>query len=80
MILNFVIIGLVFTSTDWMNYEPNPGVNVIAGLRILMGIYPAIVLGLSLIGMYFYPIKGERLRENRKRLTELHNKKRRSIV
>jgi GPH family glycoside/pentoside/hexuronide:cation symporter len=80
MILNFVIIGLVFTSTDWMNYEPNPGVNVIAGLRILMGIYPAIVLGLSLIGMYFYPIKGERLRENRKQLTELHNKKRRSIV
>ncbi|MFW9867506.1 MAG: MFS transporter [Candidatus Thorarchaeota archaeon] len=80
MILNFVIIGLVFTARDWMNYKPNPGVDVIAGLRILMGIYPAIVLGLSLIGMYFYPIKGERLRENRKRLTELHNKKRTSLV
>jgi GPH family glycoside/pentoside/hexuronide:cation symporter len=75
MILNFVIIGLVFTSTDWMNYDPNPGVDVILGLRILMGVYPAIVLGLSLIGMYFYPIKGERLKENRKKLTELHTKK-----
>ncbi|MFX0011990.1 MAG: MFS transporter [Candidatus Hermodarchaeota archaeon] len=75
MILNFVIIGLVFTSTDWMNYEPNPGVDVIAGLRILMGIYPGIVLGLSLIGMYFYPIKGERLKENRRKLTELHKRK-----
>ncbi|GAH20006.1 unnamed protein product, partial [marine sediment metagenome] len=53
MIINFVIIGLVFTSTDWMNYDPNPGVNVIIGLRILMGIYPAIVLVLSLIGLYF---------------------------
>ncbi|MFX1479464.1 MAG: MFS transporter [Promethearchaeota archaeon] len=83
MILNFVIIGLVFTSTDWMNYNPNPGLSlekIIAGLRMLMGIYPAIVLGLSLIGMYLYPIKGERLRENRKRLTELHNKKRSSLV
>jgi GPH family glycoside/pentoside/hexuronide:cation symporter len=78
-ILNFVIIGFVFTSTDWMNYTPNPGVDVISGLRILMGVYPAIVLGLSLIGMYFYPIKGERLKENRKRLTELHEKKRSTL-
>ncbi len=75
MILNFIIIGLVFTSTDWMNYTPNPGVDVILGLRILMGIYPGIVLGLSLIGMYFYPIKGERLAENRRKLTELHKQK-----
>ncbi|MFX1588414.1 MAG: MFS transporter [Promethearchaeota archaeon] len=80
MILNFVIIGLVFTSTDWMNYEPNPGVNVIAGLRILMGIYPGIVLALSLIGMFIYPIKGERLKENRRKLTELHEKKKSSLV
>ena len=80
MILNFIIIGLVFTSTDWMNYSPNPGVNAILGLRILMGIYPAIVLVFSLIAMYFYPIKGERLRNNRKKLTELHNKKKGSIA
>jgi GPH family glycoside/pentoside/hexuronide:cation symporter len=80
MILNFVIIGLVFTSTDWMNYEPNPGVDVIAGLRILMGIYPGIVLALSLIGMFIYPIKGERLKENRRKLTELHEKKKSSLM
>jgi hypothetical protein len=43
-----------------------------------MGIYPAIVLGLSLVGMYFYPIKGERLAENRRKLIELHEKKRNS--
>jgi len=79
MILNFVIIGIVFTSTDWYNYTPNPGVNVILGLRVLMGIYPAIVLVLSFIGLYFYPIKGARLAENRKKLTELHKKKLGSI-
>ncbi len=75
MILNFIIIGIVFTSTDWMNYTPNPGVNVILGLRILMGIYPAAVLGISLVGMYFYPIKGEKLAKNREKLTKLHEKK-----
>jgi len=80
MILNFIIISLVFTASDWMNYEPNPGADPILGLRILMGIYPAIVLAISLVGMYFYPIKGERLRENRKKLTELHNIKKSSTT
>jgi len=79
MILNFVIIGIVFTSTNWYDYKPNPGVDVILGLRVLMGIYPAIVLVLSFIGLYFYPIKGARLAENRKKLTELHKKKLGSI-
>lgn len=80
MILNFIIISLVFTASDWMNYEPNPGADPILGLRILMGIYPAIVLAISLVGMYFYPIKGERLRENRKKLTELHDIKKSSTT
>ena len=78
-ILNFVMIGVVFTSSDWMNYTPNPGVDVIAGLRLLMGVYPAIVLVISLIGLYIFPIKGERLKENRRKLTELHEKKQSSF-
>lgn len=75
MIINFFLIAIVFTTTDWYNYNPNPGVNTIFGLQLLIGIYPAIVLGLSLVGMYFYPIKGQRLAENRRKLTELHEKK-----
>ena len=78
-VLNFVIIGLVFSSADWQSYEPNPGVNTILALRLLMGLYPLIILGISLIGMYFYPIKGERLAENRRKLTELHAQKRQSL-
>jgi Na+/melibiose symporter-like transporter len=74
-IINFFLIGIVFTTTNWYEYNPNPGVDTIFGLQILMGIYPAIVLGLSLIGLYFYPIKGEKLAENRRKLVELHEKK-----
>jgi len=74
-IINFVLIGIVFSTTDWQSYDPNPGVNTILGLQILMGIYPAIALGLSLIGLYFYPIKGDKLKENRRKLTELHEEK-----
>lgn len=75
-VINFLLIGVVFTTTNWYEYDPNPAVNTIFGLQILMGIYPAIVLVLSLVGLYFYPIKGQRLAENRRKLTELHEKKR----
>ena len=78
-IINFILIGIVFSTTDWQNYNPNPGVNTRLGLQILMGVYPAIVLGLSLIGMYFYPIKGDKLKENRRKLTELHEEKQKSL-
>ena len=78
-IINFILIGIVFSTTDWQNYNPNPDVNTRLGLQILIGVYPAIVLGLSLIGMYFYPIKGDRLKENRRKLTELHEEKQKSL-
>ncbi len=74
-IVNFILIGIVFSTTDWQTYDPVPGVNTELGLIMLIGIYPAVVLGLSLIGMYFYPIKGEKLAENRKKLTEMHKEK-----
>ena len=79
-IINFVIIGIVFSSSDWQSYEPNPGVDTIFALRFLMGIYPLIVLIISFIGMYFYPIHGARLQENREKLTALHGQKRQSLT
>ncbi len=78
-IINFILIGIVFSTTDWQNYNPNPNVDTILGLQILIGVYPAIVLGLSLIGMYFYPIKGDKLKENRRKLTEMHEEKQKSL-
>jgi GPH family glycoside/pentoside/hexuronide:cation symporter len=78
-IINFFLIGIVFSTTDWYTYTPNPEVNTILGLQILMGVYPAIILIISGIGLYYYPIKGERLAENRRKLTELHEKKLKTV-
>lgn len=78
-IINFILIGIVFSTTDWQTYNPVPGVDTILGLKILIGVYPAVVLVLSLVGMYFYPIKGEILKNNRIKLTEMHETKQRSI-
>ncbi|TFH29843.1 MAG: MFS transporter [Promethearchaeota archaeon] len=75
-VINFLMIGIVFSGSDWETYTPDPGVDTLAGIQFLLSWFPFIVLVLSFIGLWFYPIKGERLAENRKRLTELHDKKR----
>ncbi len=75
-VLNFVIVGLLFTGAEWSEFTPNPGVDAVLALRFLVGIYPAIVLGLGLISLWKYPIHGQKLKEIREKLDELHEKKR----
>ncbi len=76
LIINFVVIGLVFSGSEWSTYTPNPGINVIWGLRFLIGIFPAIVLGIGILALIGYPIHGKKLQEIREKLDELHAKKR----
>jgi len=75
-IINFLMIGIVFSGSDWESYTPDPGVDTLAGIQFLLSWFPFVVLIISFIGLWFYPIKGERLATNRKRLTALHDMKR----
>ncbi|MBN2152515.1 MAG: MFS transporter [Candidatus Lokiarchaeota archaeon] len=75
-VLNFVIVGLLFTQAEWEKFTPNPGVEPVMALRFLIGVYPAIVLGVGLVSLWKYPIHGKRLQEIREKLDELHSKKR----
>ncbi len=75
-VINFFMIGLVFSGTEWSTYTPNPGVDVLLGLRFLIGVYPAIVLMIGLICLYFYPIHGKYLEEMKQALKLIHEKKR----
>ncbi|MFW9996098.1 MAG: MFS transporter [Candidatus Odinarchaeota archaeon] len=75
-VINALVIGIVFTGTEWSTYTPNPGIDVIWGLRFLVGVFPAIVLTIGFVALYFYPIHGKFLQEIRQKLTEVHNQKR----
>jgi len=75
VIINFLIIAILFSSSNWQTYTPNPGYDVINALRFLVGWFPLILLIIGFIGLYFYPIHGKRLEENRKKLTALHAEK-----
>ncbi|MHA2184799.1 MAG: MFS transporter [Promethearchaeota archaeon] len=76
MILSIVTVGLVFTGTDWGEYNPIPGINTIIGLKMLVFTFPAIALSLTLVCLYFYPFSKSRVDEIKAKLLELHNEKR----
>ena len=69
----FLIIGPVFLIANWGEFSP---INIPDfGLRSLMFIFPAIALIIAIIAIYFYPLDGDKLKQIKKLLTELHEKK-----
>ena len=75
MILSIITVGLVFTSTGWETYIPNPGVSVETGLRFLFVIVPATALGISLVCLYFFPFSKKKVLEMKEKLADLHKDK-----
>ncbi|MFX0070263.1 MAG: MFS transporter [Candidatus Hermodarchaeota archaeon] len=75
MILSIVTVSLVFSSTGWESYTPNPGADVIFGLKALVVIFPVIAMVVTLILLYFYPYTKERVAEMKSQLAKLHKDK-----
>ena len=79
-IISILTISLVFSSTGWEEYTPNPDIDVIFGLRLLMAVFPMISLVIFCICLYFYPITKQRVIEIKKEMTDLHQQKRDRLV
>jgi GPH family glycoside/pentoside/hexuronide:cation symporter len=69
-ILSITTIALVFSGTGWAGYDPNPGVNVIIGLKLLMFLFPAIALIVAIIFWKSYELHGETLMKIREELAK----------
>jgi len=74
-VLVILAIASVFTGVGWAEYNPNPGIDVIFGLRSLMFIFPVIALIISIIAMTQYPLHGEKLKNVKEKLKEIHEQK-----
>ncbi|MBY9020229.1 MAG: MFS transporter [Candidatus Lokiarchaeota archaeon] len=74
-VLVILAIGSVFSGAGWAEYTPNPGVDVIFGLRSLMFIFPVIALIISIIAMTRYPLHGENLKDIQEKLKKIHEEK-----
>ncbi|TFG07674.1 MAG: MFS transporter [Promethearchaeota archaeon] len=74
IILVITTIALVFSGTGWAGYNPNPGVDVIIGLKLLMVLFPIIALIIATLFLKSYDLHGDklvRIRDNLKQKTSL---------
>ena len=69
-ILSITTIALVFSVVGWAGYDPNPGVDVIFGLKLLMFVFPAIALTISIICWRLYELHGDELKRMREELAK----------
>jgi Na+/melibiose symporter-like transporter len=60
----------IFAGTGWAGYDPNPGVDVIIGLRLLMFVFPAIALVIAILFFWSYELHGETLEKMREELAK----------
>lgn len=75
-VLVILAIGIVFSGTEWGGgYVPNPGIDVIIGLKILMFALPAIALVIAALAIYKYPLHGEKLLKVKEESQKIHDQK-----
>ncbi|TFG06891.1 MAG: MFS transporter [Promethearchaeota archaeon] len=75
-VVMIISISLVFNSVGWATFDPNPGSNVILGLRLLMFAFPAAALVIGIIAASVFPINKTRYEEIKGQLEKLHQEKR----
>ena len=78
IIVVFLSIGPMFIIADWEVFGSiTPEVQL--GLRILMFGYPAVALIIAILSIYKYPLYGERLKQVKEKLKEIHEQKKSKI-
>lgn len=75
MVFSILSVSLVFVSTGWETYAPDPDFDILLGIRLLMVLFPIIAIAISLVCLYFYPFTKSRVDGIKSQLKELHDKK-----
>jgi GPH family glycoside/pentoside/hexuronide:cation symporter len=79
-VLVIIAIGTVLTTSGWAVVEPTSAtLEVIFGLRSLMFIFPVIALIIAILAMTRYPLHGDRLKNVKEKLKEIHAGKKAKI-
>ncbi|MGD9381681.1 MAG: MFS transporter [Candidatus Thorarchaeota archaeon] len=77
IIATFVLTTFGYVQGGALAVQPE---SAFLGIKIMWLLIPAIVAGLSLIFIYYYPLYGEKLRNMQEELEKLHEEKRAAIL
>ena len=68
-IFAILTIAIVFQGTQWAeNYQVNPGMDVIQGIKIIITVFPAIGCAIAILILSRYKLHGEYLKKMREEL------------
>ncbi len=69
-------IAVVFPTVGWATYDPSSiTIFTLIGIRVLMGVFPIIVLCLGILSFKRFPITQENYTEIKEKLKEIHSDK-----
>lgn len=74
-IFSIITIAIIFQGTGWSSYKPNPGTNIIIGLKLIMFLFPAIALIIGILFLRLFDLHGDKLKEMRSKLEQIHSKR-----
>lgn len=79
IIATFVLVAFGFVQHADGSFLPQPP-TLLLGIKIMWLLIPAIVVALSLISIYYYPLHGEKLEDMQEKLKEIHKEKRAAVL
>jgi GPH family glycoside/pentoside/hexuronide:cation symporter len=74
-IFSIITIAIIFQGTGWSSYEPNPGTDIIFGLKLLMFLFPALALIIAILFLRSFDLHGDKLKEMRIKLEKMHSER-----
>lgn len=75
VIFMFVSIAMVFDNVGWAVFDPLPGAETILGLRMLLGVFPAVAMVIGVLAISRFRLTGEEWRSVKNQRDQLHRKK-----
>jgi len=79
-VLVIIAIATILSTVGWQVFEPSKVTEGVRfGLRSLMFIFPVIALIIAILAMTRYPLHGDRLKDVREKLKEIHEQKKARI-
>ncbi|MHA1804066.1 MAG: MFS transporter [Promethearchaeota archaeon] len=77
--LSYIIMSIVFVLSGFTAGNPVQPPSALLGIRLLIGLIPSFVMFIGILIYRHYPLKGERLKEVKEKVLELHEEKRKSF-
>ena len=74
-----IIATIILVSYGFIQGSETQPESALLGITILALVYPAIVIAIALVFIYFYPLHGEKLEEMISKLQVIHKKKAENI-